>query len=210
MSAIFQCRLFQGFTLQEINQFFRKYAITTVTYKKGDHLAHKDDPVNAIGIIESGEVWVEEQGLKQVPGATFGETLLFSSDSTYPSNIIATTTTQVLYLKKDELLSAFSAYSKLLQNYLSLLSQQAQHLGEHLQLLSQASLRDKIVSFVKSKYEGLDKIPIGMTKEQLAKYLNVKRPSLSRELIYMRLDNVLSTDRKFFYILDKTKLFEGQ
>ena len=206
MSAIFQCRLFQGFTLQEINQFFRKYAMTSVTYKKGDLLAHKDDPVHAIGIIESGEVWVENQGMTQVPGATIGESLLFSTDSTYPSNIVATTTTQVLYLKKEELLNAFSSYTKLLQNYLSLLSQQAQHLGEHLQLLSQASLRDKIISFVKSKYQGSDKIPIGMTKEQLAKYLNVKRPSLSRELIYMRLDNILSTDRKYFYVLDKNKL----
>jgi CRP-like cAMP-binding protein len=109
-------------------------------------------------------------------------------------------------LKKEELLQALSSYTKLLQNYLSLLSQQAQHLGEHLQLLSQASLRDKILTYVKSRYHGEDKIPIGMTKENLAKHLNVKRPSLSRELIYMRLDNVLSTDRKYFYILDSKKL----
>jgi CRP/FNR family transcriptional regulator, dissimilatory nitrate respiration regulator len=210
MSAIFQSRLFQGFTLQEINQFFRKYSMTSITYKKGDLLAHKDDPVDSIGIIESGEAFVEDQGLKKSPGTTIGETLLFSSSSTYPSNIIATTTTQVLYLKKEELLSAFATYTKLLQNYLYLMSQQAQLLGEHLQLLSQASLRDKILSYVKSKYDGSDKIPIGMTKENLAKYLNVKRPSLSRELIYMRLENVISTDRNYFYILDKTKVFEDQ
>ena len=208
MSAIFQSRLFQGFTLQEINQFFRKYSMTSITYKKGEMLAHKDDPVHAIGIIESGEAIVEHQGVKKSPGTTIGETLLFSSSSTYPSNIMATTTTQVLYLKKEELLSAFATYTKLLQNYLYLMSQQAQLLGEHLQLLSQASLRDKILSYVKSKYDGSDKIPIGMTKENLAKYLNVKRPSLSRELIYMRLENVLSTDRKYFYILDKTLLLE--
>jgi CRP-like cAMP-binding protein len=206
MSAIFQCRLFQGFTLSEINQFFRKYSMITVTYYKGDLLAQKNDPVHSIGIIESGEVLIEEDGLKQSPGTTFGETLLFSASSKYSSNIIATTTTQVLYLKKEELLQALSSYTKLLQNYLSLLSQQAQHLGEHLQLLSQASLRDKILTYVKSRYHGEDKIPIGMTKENLAKHLNVKRPSLSRELIYMRLDNVLSTDRKYFYILDSKKL----
>lgn len=206
MSAIFQCRLFQGFTLSEINQFFRKYSMTSVTYYKGDFLAQKNDPVLSIGIIESGEVLIEEGGLKQSPGTTFGETLLFSASSKYSSNIIATTTTQVLYLKKEELLQALSTYTKLLQNYLSLLSQQAQLLGEHLQLLSKANLRDKILTYVKSRYHGEDKIPIGMTKENLAKHLNVKRPSLSRELIYMRLDNVLSTDRKYFYILDPKKL----
>lgn len=202
MSAVFQCRLFQGFTLSEINQFFRKYSMTSVTYNKGDFLALKNDPVHAIGIIESGEVVIEEDGLKKTPGSTFGENLLFSVTNKYSSNIIATTTTQVLYLEKEELLAALSTYSKLLQNYLSLLSQQAQSLGEHLQLLSQASLRDKIVAYVKSRYQGDKKVPIGMTKESLAKYLNVKRPSLSRELIFMRLDNMLSTDRKYFHILD--------
>jgi hypothetical protein len=49
-----------------------------------------------------------------------------------------------------------------------------------------------------------------MTKESLAKYLNVKRPSLSRELIYMRLDNLLSTDRKYFYLLDTNALKEAK
>lgn len=208
MSAVFQCRLFQGFTLSEINQFFRKYSMTSVTYNKGDLLALKDTPVNAIGIIESGEVIIEEDGLKKTPGTTFGENLLFSETNKYSSNIIATTTTQVLYLKKEELLVALSTYTKLLQNYLSLLTQQAQSLGEHLQLLSQASLRDKILAYVKSKYQGQDKVPIGMTKEDLAKYLNVKRPSLSRELIFMRLDNMLSTDRKYFHILDPAILKE--
>jgi CRP-like cAMP-binding protein len=210
MSAVFQCRLFQGFTLSEINQFFRKYSLTTVTYNKGDLLVQKNDPVQAIGIIESGEVFIEEDGLRKSPGTTFGENLLFSATSKYSSNIIATTTTQVLYLKKDELLLALSTYTKLLQNYLSLLSQQAQSLGEHLQLLSKTSIRDKILAYVKSRYQGEGKIPIGMTKESLAKYLNVKRPSLSRELIYMRLDNLLSTDRKYFYLLDPNALKEAK
>jgi CRP-like cAMP-binding protein len=210
MSAVFQCRLFQGFTLSEINQFFRKYSLTTVTYNKGDLLVQKNDPVQAIGIIESGEVFIEEDGLRKSPGTTFGENLLFSATSKYSSNIIATTTTQVLYLKKDELLLALSTYTKLLQNYLSLLSQQAQSLGDHLQLLSKTSIRDKILAYVKSHYQGEGKIPIGMTKESLAKYLNVKRPSLSRELIYMRLDNLLSTDRKYFYLLDTNALKEAK
>ena len=180
--------------------------MTSITYNKGDHLARKDDPVQAVGIIESGEVLVEEGQLKKTPGTTIGETLLFSSSSTHSSDIIAITKTQVLYLKKEELLSAFSSYTKFLQNYLAVLSQQAQSLGEHLQLLRQASLRDKIITYVKGIYQGQDKVPIGMTKEQLAKHLNVKRPSLSRELIYMRLDNILSTDRYYFYILDPSKV----
>jgi hypothetical protein len=83
-------------------------------------------------------------------------------------------------------------------------------LGEHLRLLSQASIRDKVLAYVKSRYQGEEKIPIGMTKENLAKHLNVKRPSLSRELIYMRVDNLLATDRKYFYLLDPTALKEAK
>jgi CRP/FNR family transcriptional regulator, dissimilatory nitrate respiration regulator len=164
-------------------------------------LVNKNEPVNAIGIIESGEVEEIGKGLLHKAGNTFGENLLFAKDSTYPSQLVATSTTQVLYLKKDQLVQALSSYSKFLQNYLTVLSYQAQSLTEELSLLSQASIRDKIITYIKSIYTGDSTVPIGTTKEELAKRLNVKRPSLSRELIYMRMDGILSTDRKNFYIL---------
>jgi CRP/FNR family transcriptional regulator, dissimilatory nitrate respiration regulator len=201
MSAIFQCQLFNGFTLHEINQFLRRFSIETITYQKGDSLVNKNEPVNAIGIIESGEVEEIGKGLLHKAGNTFGENLLFAKDSTYPSQLVATSTTQVLYLKKDQLVQALSSYSKFLHNYLTVLSYQAQSLTEELSLLSQASIRDKIIAYIKSIYKGDLTVPIGTTKEELAKRLNVKRPSLSRELIYMRMDGILSTDRKNFYIL---------
>ncbi len=84
MSAIFQCQLFQGFTLQEINQFLRRFSIETITYQKGDLLVNKNEPVNAIGIIESGEVEEIGKGLLRKAGNTFGENLL-SLQKTLPT-----------------------------------------------------------------------------------------------------------------------------
>jgi len=161
MSAIFQCQLFNGFTLHEINQFLRRFSIETITYQKGDSLVNKNEPVNAIGIIESGEVEEIGKGLLHKAGNTFGENLLFAKDSTYPSQLVATSTTQVLYLKKDQLVQALSSYSKFLQNYLTVLSYQAQSLTEELSLLSQASIRDKIITYIKSIYTGDSTVPKG-------------------------------------------------
>ena len=45
-----------------------------------------------------------------------------------------------------------------------------------------------------------------MTKQKLSEVLGIPRPSLSRELINMKNDNIIDYSKDFIKILDKDKL----
>ncbi len=47
---------------------------------------------------------------------------------------------------------------------------------------------------------------LSMNREQFASYLNVTRPSLSRELINMQEDGLIEVDRDMIKILDMDQL----
>ena len=214
MSMIFKCRLFKDFTLQEINNFFRKYQTLTRTYQKDDILFHKGDNCTTVGIVVSGSIDVQEIATdgscyllsKLIAGHLFGEVLLYSKQHSYPATFVASSEVEVLYIDKHELIRALGAHKKLLVNFLQLMANRALDLNNRLKVLTKPSLRSKISSYILSVSNNEDKVAIGMTKEKLAEYLSVQRPSLSRELISMKDDGLIHCDRKFFYIINRDEL----
>lgn len=214
MSMIFKCQLFKDFTLQEINNFFRKYQTMTRTYEKGEILFHRGENCTTVGIVISGSIDVEEIASdgsvyflnKLIAGHLFGEVLLYSKQHHYPATLVSATEVEVLYIDKHELIRALGAHKKLLVNFLHLMANRALDLNNRLKVLTKPSLRAKIAAYVLSQSKNEDKVPIGMTKEKLAEYLSVQRPSLSRELISMKEEGLLYCDRKYFYILDRDKM----
>lgn len=211
---IFKCRLFQDFTLQEINNFFRKYQTITRTYQKDEVLFHKGDDCTSVGIVISGSIDVQEIATdgscyllnKLIAGHLFGEVLLYSKQHSYPATFVASTEVEVLLIDKHELIRALGAHKKLLVNFLHLMANRALTLNNRLKVLTKPSLRSKIASYIISASDNQDKVAIGMTKEKLAEYLSVQRPSLSRELISMKSDGLIYCDRKYFYILNRQEL----
>jgi len=214
MSMIFKCLLFKDFTLQEINNFFRKYQTVTRTYDKGEILFHRGANCTEVGIVVSGSIDVEEIASdgsvyflnKLIAGHLFGEVLLYSKAHNYPATLVSSTEVEVLFIDKHELIRALGAHKKLLVNFLQLMANRALDLNNRLKVLTKPSLRSKIASYVLSTSNNENKVPIGMTKEKLAEYLSVQRPSLSRELISMKEEGLIYCDRKYFYILDREKL----
>ncbi len=211
---IFKCLLFKDFTLQEINNFFRKYQTITRTYEKGEILFHRGDDCSSVGIVVSGSIDVEEIASdgsiyflnKLISGHLFGEVLLYSKEHTYPATLVSASEVEVLYIDKHELIRALGAHKKLLVNFLHIMANRALDLNNRLKVLTKPSLKSKIAAYILANSNNEDRVPIGMTKEKLADYLSVQRPSLSRELITMKEEGLVTCDRKYFYILDREGL----
>ena len=85
----------------------------------------------------------------------------------------------------------------LLKNFLRLLSNNAYEMSYKSKLLSQDSVRDKILYFLfqQKRIQKTNKIILKMTKEELANQLFIQRPSLSRELSNMQKDGLIVYDR---------------
>ena len=52
-------------------------------------------------------------------------------------------------------------------------------------------------------------VKLNMSREDLANYLNVKRPSLSRELINMHRDNLIEVSGRTIKVVDIEKLADN-
>ena len=139
------------------------------------------------------------------PSEMFGEVFLFLDNVKYTSYTVATQNSTVLGIPKEFFFktcgNACDAHSRLIQNMLCVLSQKAFYLNTKVGLLSCGSIREKILKYLTVAGNGSRYIKLGLNRDQLADYLNVTRPSLSRELMKMQADGILEVDRDIIKII---------
>ena len=77
-----------------------------------------------------------------------------------------------------------------------------------IKVLASGSLREKIVRFLFQQLGSDGKVELGISREFLAAYLAVTRPSLSRELGSMQREGILSVEGKMIRVLDMDRFEE--
>ena len=84
-------------------------------------------------------------------------------------------------------------------------------MAEHLAILSQRTVRTKILRFLRyySEMNNSLEFKVPYTREGLADYLAVDRASLSRSLGAMRDEGVIEFDRGSFKVLEEDKLYDN-
>ena len=75
-------------------------------------------------------------------------------------------------------------------------------------VLASGSLREKIVRFLFQNMDAAGHVELAVSREYLAAYLAVTRPSLSRELSAMQKDGLLKVAGKNLQILDLNRFEE--
>jgi CRP-like cAMP-binding protein len=192
-------RLFKNTDINISNIDIREYPSNYTIEIEGDTSLY-------LGIILKGRVFVKAYSLAGKdfiistldPGMVFGDVLLFGTKSnTYPGNIITSGKTIIAVLPNDQVRYLIQTSSNFSTNYLSLLSDKVYSINHKSKLLSQDSVRDKILFYLhqEMKQQKNNKIQLNMSKEELANNLFMQRPSLSRELIKMREEGILDFDR---------------
>jgi len=157
-------------------------------------------PFQGIGIIAGGKVALTKDtysgnriimGILDV-GDIFGEMVAFSDHRVWPVTVIAQEDSCLLFLPPDKITGTCSnicaSHSALIINMLQILSNKASMLNKKIEHISAKNIRGKISSYLLDIYRQSDNetITIPMKRHELADYLNVQRPSLSRELGSMR------------------------
>lgn len=164
------------------------------------------DTSNYLGIVLEGKVNViaySYSGKEFIissldPGMVYGDVLLFGTKSNvYPGNIITKGKTTIAFLNNDDVKKHLSTSAEFARNYLTLLSDKVYNINHKYKLLTQDSIRDKILLFIhqQMRLQNSNRINLNMTKEELANNLFIQRPSLSRELIKMRQEGIIEFDR---------------
>ena len=106
------------------------------------------------------------------------------------------TESEVIFIKKSDLLYLMQHDLTFLNNFLMMSNNAHINNQKRIKVLIQKSIRDKILFhlYEEAKVRKVNIIPIA-SKAQLAAFLNIPRPSLSRELIKMKQEQLIDYDR---------------
>jgi len=193
------------FKQPDIKRFFTLKCL----YPKDTIVYHENDICERIGYIVKGELSLlhftsngERRILAELKSKQiFGDFLINSTNNRYPGFLVTKTNTEIIFLDKKSLNQLLVSNTLFRNYYLKELSDKALNLNYHNKVLLQSSLREKILMFLnqESLIINNNQIPI-TTKEALANYLNVTRPSLSRELASMKRENLIDYDLNYIYL----------
>lgn len=204
--------LFNSLTDKEFEDVISKVVYTEKLYRKNEIIAHEDDYCNTIGIILAGGIEItrlysngrEVIVSKLNQGDIFGEAIIFSGIDKYPSTIISTSESTIAYIEKKELLKLLSSNEKVLNKFLSALSDKIVILNRKIKNSSFKNIRQRVINYIleRKSTEVNNVITLEDSKEKIALYLGIPRPSLSRELMNLRDLGYIDFDRHTIKILN--------
>ena len=187
-------------------------------YNKEDIIAIEEDDCHSLGIILKGTVEIH----KPFPsgkivtinyfeaGNVFGEALVFSKSHKYPATIVASSSCEIMYIKKEYITKLMEANNMVLNNFVSVLSDRILMLNDRITNLSYDSIRKKIANILLIEYakQKNKNLVLPFCRKKMAELLNIPRPSLSRELMKMKEDGIIDYHRNRLKIIDLLKLEE--
>lgn len=94
------------------------------------------------------------------------------------------------------------------RNLMRIFARKAYFMHGRIKVLASGSLREKIVRFLFQNMDAAGHVELAVSREYLAAYLAVTRPSLSRELSAMQKDGLLKVAGKNLQILDLNRFEE--
>lgn len=173
------------------------------------------EEIHYAGIILEGIVDIIHTSIKGdetivnrlTKGQILGSSFSFVSNINNLNYIRSTTASTILFVNINKLLQECDFISDyricLLENIMRSLAQSNILLNAKVQILSQKSLRDKLLTYFEllASQEGSNKITIPFNREQLACFIGSERSSVCRELSKLQADNLISIKQNHVVLL---------
>lgn len=183
-------------------------------YKAGEIICYFDDEDMGIGIIETGTAKVIHSSvggsqtiLEYVQeGGIFGQLFYHYAGK---ENIIleASTDCSIRYIDYEHIIKrcsrACSHHSQLVHNVLMMVSEKTQSICEHLEVLSQRTIRERLISYfsILAAQNNSNSFTIPFSLSVLADYLSVDRSAMSRELGKMKDEGLIKVNKRKITLL---------
>ena len=200
INALQSSLLFRGIGNESLNIMLDCLMPKIRSCKQREIIVACGQPFQGVGIIASGKIALTKElysGNRIIMGILdtgdiFGETVAFSDHRVWPMTVIAHEDCVLLFLPSDKITGTCSnicaSHSTMIMNMLQILSDRASMLYKRMEHVSAKNVRGKISGYLLDVYrETVDNtFMIPMKRHQLADYLSIPRPSLSREMGLMR------------------------
>ncbi len=193
--------LFRGLSESDITEFIKNNGGFTAYYKVGEEIFSQGGIPQYLFILEEGSVVVENislNGQRSIvnrftkSGTVFGEVYLYLSPRAYDYSCVADIETKICKIPKNAFVMENKEFhnSKVINNMLLILSQKAFYLNQKLLVQSAKTLREKLSRFFLMKASDKNLV-LEFNREELADFLGVARPSISREIMKMKREDLI-------------------
>lgn len=217
INQLVKSELFENIEKDELRMILSCLKPSIKTYRKKDIITIEKEKITGLGLglVLEGEVIVGKETLagdkmmmsRLKKGEVFGEIAALSS-GVWLATIVANTDCTILFLPPQKILGICNlmceGHRRLIQNMLIIVSKRALMLNEKVEILYLKSIRKKISTYLLQQYSCKNNLnfDIPLKRHELAEYLLVSRPSLSRELVNMQESGIIEFHRNSFKILD--------
>ena len=192
-------------------------------YRQREIVVSYGQPFDGIGIIAGGRIALTREtysGNRIImgfldSGNIFGEMAAFSDDRIWPVTVISQENSVLLFLPPDRITqtcsNACASHTTLIMNLLRILSNRGLMLNRKIEHMSAKSIRGKVSSYLLEILRGNNSrtVTLPMKRHELADYLNIPRPSLSRELGLMSDEGIIDYHGSSVTIQNPLKLEEA-
>ena len=215
--------LFEHIDELQLTHMLSCFRSSVKSYHKEGLIAIEGEPYTGIGVILSGSVIVSknnEQGERVViskfgKGQMFGEMIAFSQKDRWPANVSAVEETEIISVDPGLIVNTCGkmcdSHRQLIMNMLTIVSNKALMLNKKVEYLSKKSMRGKIAKYIMEQKKGhaTNNFDVDMNRNELSDFLNVSRPSMSRELGRMKEEGLIDFHKQTFKVLDIKALNEA-
>lgn len=208
--------LFKGVSKDDCCRMLTCLRAEEKRFRSGSRIASFSGDNDRIGIILSGTASMlryDINGVRTIADtlteqSIFGEFFTFTGSHRTSVELVADTDCIVLFIHREDILkrceNACVCHSTVVENLLMLMSEKTMSLSEHIEILSQRSIEEKVLSFLQitqdnSPAGSVPEIPFSMTA--MADYLCVNRSALQREIARLKREGVIELNKRRFRIL---------
>ena len=187
-------------------------------YKKGEMVFHQEDKACCLYVLLKGRVLIVKHlisGRKNtlyevMENHIFGEHYIFGETMTYQYGAQAACDLEVLEIPCTFFYSFCAEncghHQILMRNILGILATKEWLSIKKLNIISASSLKERISIWLMDESDENGVVQLKMNREELADYLGVARPSLSRALMRMQREEMIEVDRCKIKILNYEKI----
>lgn len=218
MSELAGIKLFSSISEEEVERIVTCSKSRMKVYQEEAYIFSQGEKPEKLFLLLEGKIQICKDfasGKRSVlymvePGNVFGEIFLFGDRKQYWYDAVAVTAVKVLEMPWDFFYhfcsNACDHHKQLTQNMLEILSENNFKITRKLHIVSTTSLRERLAIWMMDAMDDKGVVKLTMNREQLADFLGVARPSLSRELMRMQKEGLLVAEKKQIKVCDRESI----
>ncbi len=219
--AIKKSPLFSGISDQEFVEVTNCIQPKFKCYLKGEIIFQAGSLIEWFGIIIKGRVSAYHESADgermllytATPGGITGVMAAVFTENAFSINFIADADCEIVLIRSFIMRRGCQmvcrgkgcvAHQKIINNFISIMIDKACYLYKRTVFLTMKSVQQKVCAYLldQQRTQGINTFVITMDRTELADYLNMPRPSLSRELCVLKNKGIIDFHKFTFSILN--------